>query len=278
MDQEPAPLDTALLSSDFAFQRISPQESLSRQIARQLESVIAEGRIAIHEKLPTETRLCDLFGVSRTVVREAIALLRSQGLVETQRGIGTRVVRFTPRERQHHQIRATTAAEILMVLELRSSLEPRAAALAAERRTPADIEALRSANHAFRRASETGRQAREEDYRFHNAVIEATHNPCFLAIYEPLNEGAIPRAKLLKGEMDLIAVGDYLERIAQEHEAVLEAIEAQRPEVAFAAMRRHFDRPHAMYSALAAEADATTSNASRSDGASATQAWSTLGR
>ncbi|WP_110670132.1 FadR/GntR family transcriptional regulator [Salinicola halophilus] len=278
MDQRQAPIDTTALAGDVEFQRISPQESLSRQIARQLESTIAEGRFAIGEKLPTETRLCDLFGVSRTVVREAIALLRSQGLVETQRGIGTRVARLTPRERQRHQIRATTAAEILMVLELRSSLEPRAAALAAERRTPADLDALHAAHHAFRRACETGRQARDEDYRFHKAVIDATHNPCFLAIYEPLNEGSIPRAKLLKGEMDLIAVGDYLERIALEHEAVLEAIEVQRPEAAFTAMRRHFDRPHAMYSALAAEADANTPSAPRGDGASAAQAWSRPGR
>lgn len=239
--------------NDLNVQRISPQESLSHQIARQLEDSIAQGRLEVGARLPTETRLCDMFGVSRTAVREAIALLRSAGLVETQRGVGTRVTSQQVRPAlPARRIRATTAEDIRLVLELRLSLEPRAAALAAERRGPDDIEALYRSHESFADACQRGTQAREEDYRFHRTLVEATHNPCFLNLYEPLHQGAIPRAKLLAGEMDLAAVGDYLGRIIQEHEAVLKAVVAGDADMAFEAMRRHLNRPYTMYASFAA--------------------------
>lgn len=237
-----------LPTSELALQRISPQESLSRQIARQLGDQIARGKIEVGAKLPTETRLCELFGVSRTAVREAIALLRSQGLIETQRGVGSRVV---GRERRHaspvRHIRATTVEEILQVLELRMGLEPQAASLAAQRHTPQEAQRLQTAHSRFVEACRRGGQARQEDYRFHRTIIEATHNPCFLALYQPLHQEAIPRARLLAGEMEEDAVGGYLERIEHEHEAVLMAILSGDGDAAFAAMQRHFDRPYQMY-------------------------------
>lgn len=242
-----------MMPGDLDLQRISSPESLSHQIARQLEASIVQGSVAVGAKLPTETRLSEMLGVSRTAVREAIALLRSRGLVETYRGVGTRVLRCQAEAALPvRRIRATTVEEILWVLELRMRLEPRAAALAAERLTSDDAAALRQAHADFVMACERGSQAREEDYRFHRAVIAATHNPCFLAIYEPLHQGAIPRAKLLAGEMDLAAVSDYLGRIVQEHEAVLTAILAGDSIAASEAMQRHFHRPYEMYASRAA--------------------------
>lgn len=241
----------------WEIKRISSQESLSRQIARQLEELITQGRIAVGDKLPTESQLCDMFGVSRTAVREAIAHLKSMGLVETRRGIGTRVLRSAP---EHHfparRISATTVEDILHVLEMRVTLDSQAAALAAERRTPQDIEAMQTAHDQFLDACKTGSQARHEDYVFHRAVVEATHNPFFVSLYDQLNEGAIPRTKLLSVELDPEAVSYYLERVAREHADILQAIVSGTADAARDAMHRHLQRAYDNYAAYQSGADA----------------------
>ncbi|WFF42551.1 FadR family transcriptional regulator [Salinicola endophyticus] len=232
----------------FSVQRISMQESLSRQIARQLEALITEGKIPVGDKLPTESKLCDMFGVSRTAVREAIAHLKSMGLVETRRGIGTRVLRSAPASAfPARRISATTVEDILHVLELRLALDSQAAALAAERRSDADIEALTRAHEALVAASREGGQARQEDYRFHRAIVEASHNPFFVTLYDQLHEGAIPRTKLVAVELDPAAMTHYLERVAREHADVLEAIVAGQPAAARDAMLRHLQRAYDNY-------------------------------
>ncbi|WP_240612381.1 FadR/GntR family transcriptional regulator [Salinicola lusitanus] len=234
----------------WEIKRISSQESLSRQIARQLEALITQERIAVGDKLPTESQLCDMFGVSRTAVREAIAHLKSMGLVETRRGIGTRVLRSAP---DHHfparRISATTVEDILHVLEMRITLDSQAAALAAERHTSDDVAALESAHERFLAACKTDSQARHEDYVFHRAVVEATHNPFFVSLYDQLHEGAIPRTKLLSVELDPEAVSYYLERVAREHAEVLQAIVSGEAEAARNAMHRHLQRAYDNYAA-----------------------------
>lgn len=240
----------------WEIKRISSQESLSRQIARQLEELITQGRIAVGDKLPTESQLCDMFGVSRTAVREAIAHLKSMGLVETRRGIGTRVLRSAP---DHHfparRISATTVEDILHVLEMRMTLDSQAAALAAERRTPENVEAMQTAHDQFLAACETGSQARHEDYVFHRAIVEATQNPFFVSLYDQLNEGAIPRTKLLSVELDPEAVSYYLERVAREHADVLQAIVSGDAEAARDAMHRHLQRAYENYAAYQNRSD-----------------------
>ena len=86
---EPAPLNV---------KKLTREGSLSMNVADQLEGLITAGTIAVGEKLPTESGLCDSFGVSRTVIREAVAHLKSLGLVEARRGVGTTVIRAAPAE------------------------------------------------------------------------------------------------------------------------------------------------------------------------------------
>ncbi|ABE59820.1 FadR/GntR family transcriptional regulator [Chromohalobacter israelensis] len=228
--------------------RVSQQGSLSQQVSRQLEAIISRGEIAVGDKLPPENGLCEMFGVSRTVIREAITHLKSLGLVETRRGIGTRVLRAAPEEAYPaKRISLTTVEDILSILELRLTLEPEAAALAAARRDDEDLERLRQAHARFIEAFQQQSQAREEDFAFHFAVAQATHNPAFTTVYEQLNLGAIPRAKLLSVELDTAATHRYLERVAQEHADILEAIMAGDEEAAREAMRHHLSRASATY-------------------------------
>lgn len=223
--------------------------SLSRQVSQQLESIIGRQEIPVGEKLPPEGALCDLFGVSRTVIREAITHLKSQGLVETRRGIGTRVLRSAP-EVQYpaKRIRLSTVEDILNMLELRLTIEPEAAALAALRFDAQDKPQLEAAHAEFVKAYQHHGQAREEDFNFHLAIAQATHNPAFVATYEQWSLGAIPRAKLVSVELDPQATYQYLEKVSHEHADILNAILARDEQGARAAMQYHLSRARETYS------------------------------
>ncbi len=214
--------------------------SLTQEVVQRLSDRIRDGRWAPEEKLPKEADLIAEFGVSRTVVREAMSRLQAAGMVETRHGIGTFVVglgdgaqfRVSPAE-------ISTLRDVIDVLELRIALETEAAGLAAARRTPAQLRAMRSALAAFESASSQGRQAIGPDVQFHLEIARATQNPRFAALMVTLGAAMIPRARL-EGEQILTALQRaYLATVHVEHQSILRAIESQDAESARAAMRTH---------------------------------------
>lgn len=222
--------------------------SLSRQVSQQLEGIIARKDIPVGDKLPPEGALCDMFSVSRTVIREAITHLKSQGLVETRRGIGTRVLRSIPENRMpEKKIRLRTIEDILNILELRSTIEPEAAALAAKRYDDEDEKRLARLHEEFVQACQHTSQARDEDLAFHAAIAQATHNPAFVTIYEQWDVGTIPRAKLMSVQADSPTTHQYLVKVSQEHADILEAILARDAKAANAAMYQHLNRAYKTY-------------------------------
>ncbi|MDI5889956.1 FadR/GntR family transcriptional regulator [Halomonas rhizosphaerae] len=228
--------------------KVAKQGSLSAHVADQLEALILEGKAKVGEKLPTESQLCDSFGVSRTVIREAITHLKSLGLVATRRGVGTTVLRSQAVEaRPAERINPTTVEDILHVLELRLALEPAAAELAALRHDEADGRRLEEKHAAFLKACAEKSQARVEDYEFHHAITQATHNPAFTQLYEQLSPSSIPRAKLLSIDINPAAAARYLERVQEEHAFILEAILSRDAEAARETMFQHLNRSRNMY-------------------------------
>ncbi|WP_092846060.1 FadR/GntR family transcriptional regulator [Modicisalibacter xianhensis] len=229
-------------------QKLSREGSLSLHVADQLETLITSGGITVGQKLPTENGLCESFGVSRTVIREAITHLKSLGLVETRRGVGTTVIRTSAVEAMPaERISPTTVEDILHVLELRLNLEPAAAELAARRHDENDRRILQEKHDAFIRARAEKTQARTEDYEFHYAIAAATKNPFFKAFYEQLSQSVIPRAKLMSVEINTAATDKYLARVEEEHTYILEAILARDPETAREMMYQHLNRARNMY-------------------------------
>jgi GntR family transcriptional regulator, transcriptional repressor for pyruvate dehydrogenase complex len=228
--------------------KVARQGSLSVHVADQLEALILQGKVKVGEKLPTESRLCDSFGVSRTVIREAITHLKSLGLVETRRGVGTTVLRSNPVEaRPAERINPTTVEDILHVLELRLALEPAAAELAALRYETEDRHRIEATHAAFIRACAEKSQARVEDFAFHHAIARASHNPIFEQFYEQLSPSGIPRAKLLSIEINTAASERYLLRVQEEHAYILEAILSRDGEAAKETMFQHLNRARNMY-------------------------------
>jgi GntR family transcriptional repressor for pyruvate dehydrogenase complex len=214
--------------------------SLAHDVVDALGGRIRDGSLANGSKLPTEAAIMEEFGVSRTVVREAISRLQAAGLVETRHGVGTFVVglgdagsfRISP---EH----LGTLQDVIAVLELRIAVETECAALAAMRRTPENLATLRHALQAFIAAVEQGRDAVGPDFQFHLEIARATQNHHFVDLMGTLGGMMIPRARLeppgpLTAEREA-----YLRRVNAEHESIVEAISRQEPEAARAAMRTH---------------------------------------
>jgi GntR family transcriptional regulator, transcriptional repressor for pyruvate dehydrogenase complex len=228
--------------------KVTQQGSLSVHVADQLEALITQGKVSVGEKLPTENSLCDSFGVSRTVIREAITHLKSLGLVETRRGVGTSVLRSSTVEaRPAERINPTTVEDILHLLELRLTLEPAAAELAALRHDDEDRQRLEGQHLAFSNAYAGKTQAREEDYLFHFAIAAATKNPFFQSFYKQWSQSVIPRAKLLSIDINPISSERYLERVQEEHTYILEAILSRDAQAARETMFQHLNRARNMY-------------------------------
>ncbi|MFI0472576.1 FadR/GntR family transcriptional regulator [Halomonas sp. HMF6819] len=232
----------------FKVKRVTQNGSLAVNVADQLEALIVQGKVAVGDKLPTENSLCDSFGVSRTVIREAITHLKSLGLVETRRGVGTSVLRASKIEAlPAERINPTTVEDILHLLELRLAIEPAAAEHAALRHDDDDKARLETQHRAFENACAARSQAREEDYLFHFAIARATKNPFFQSFYEQWSQSVIPRAKLVSSEINPLSSQRYLERVQQEHTRILEAILARDGQAAFEAMKQHLGRARDTY-------------------------------
>ncbi|MFW3614849.1 FadR/GntR family transcriptional regulator [Billgrantia antri] len=234
--------------AEFNVQKVAKRGSLPDHVADTLEALILEGKISVGEKLPTEARLCDSFGVSRTVIREAVTHLKSLGLVETRRGVGTTVLRSTAIEaRPAERISPTTIDDILHVLELRLSLEPAAAELAALRHDVEDRRNLEARHAAFIKAHAEKSQARVEDYEFHYAIFQAAKNPFFLQLYSQLSQSMIPRAKLSAVDINRAAAERYIGRVKEEHGYILEAILSRDEAAARETMYQHLHRSWHLY-------------------------------
>ena len=216
------------------------RETLTSQLVRQVAGRIKSGEFPRGAKLPTEKEMIDEFGVSRTVVREAIANLRANGMVSTQQGIGAFVVHNTalPAFRIAEED-LSVIEEVVKGLELRIAVESEAAALAAKRRSDDDIRAIEGACEAMADAIRTGSDSIEADLNFHRAIARASQNDHFLKIFNYLGEVLIPRARLQTHRFDKSTLSEYLARVNSEHRQILVAIRRSDTDGARATMRMH---------------------------------------
>ncbi len=214
--------------------------TLAHELVESLGERIRDGRLAPGDKLPTEAGFMAEFGVSRTVVREALSRLQASALVETRHGIGTFVVglgdgsafRIAPDQ-------LATLRDVIAVLELRIGVETEAAALAAQRRTAQNLVVMRDALAAFTQAVEAGRDAVSADFQFHHEIMKATQNQHFASLLATLGTMIIPRARLDPSHPPDDERLAYLRSVNAEHLSIFDAIHNQDVEAARAAMRTH---------------------------------------
>jgi GntR family transcriptional regulator, transcriptional repressor for pyruvate dehydrogenase complex len=241
--------------------------SLSGELARQLAEQIRSERFKPGDRLPTEAELMRQGGVSRTVVREAVAALRAEGLVITRQGVGAFVSDGVPPAAAGATgfvIDAEAVAslrQVLKVMELRIGIEVEAAGLAAARRSSEQMQQIAAAQRAFRAEIAGGASAPAADFALHRAIFAATGNEYFGSFLDFLGQIIIPRqlVRFEQGPSD--AQAEYLQRVAREHDRVVEAIGDGDAEGAREAMRTHLERGRARYARMAAEMAADDGNA-----------------
>ncbi|MFZ6799507.1 FadR/GntR family transcriptional regulator [Undibacterium sp. Di24W] len=216
----------------------SKPRNLATVVVEHLTARIKSDDLKVGEKLLTESEIMQVYGVSRTVVREAISQLKAAGLVETRHGIGTFVLAPS-----HHlgmqNSSIITVRDVLDVLEVRISLETEAAWHAATRRTESQVTELRDVLQQMRDTVASGVHSIEADVRFHLLIARATGNQYFVELLGHLGHTLIPRARLNTAQLNHDDPGAYLSRVQHEHEAIFNAILGKDPEAARAAMRTH---------------------------------------
>ncbi|MDQ1079408.1 FadR/GntR family transcriptional regulator [Pseudoroseomonas cervicalis] len=231
---------------------LSPPANLTAELVRRLAAEIRAGRLSPGDRLPTEQALMRQAGVSRTVVREAVAALRAEGLVLTRQGVGAFVadpsargqIRIDPAEMRSLQ-------DVLQVIELRIAIESEAAGLAAERRDAAALERIQQAAAAFEAAVQAGESAVQQDLEFHRAIFAATANSFFPRFLEFLGPMLIPRQTVRPQLEEGEARTAYLERVQEEHARIAAAITSGQAAAARSAMRRHLTASRDRYARLA---------------------------
>jgi GntR family transcriptional repressor for pyruvate dehydrogenase complex len=214
--------------------------NLAQGVVAYINDSIRTGSINPGDKLPTESEIMRIQGVSRTVVREAISHMQASGLVETRHGIGTFVLE--PPQAQHLGIdpkTVITMRDVLAILELRISLETEAAGLAASRRSEDQLQQLRVALDTFHTCAAKGSDTVASDVQFHLLIAQASGNRYFHDILSHLGTNIIPRSRVNSAQLAHDQLATYLERVTREHEDIINAIARQDPESARAAMRTH---------------------------------------
>ena len=216
--------------------RTFSQRSIHGRIAHEIGQQILRGDLAPGEVLPNETDLGTNFGVSRTVLREAIKVLAAKGLVESRTKVGTRVKArdqwnmLDPDVLSWSLASHDAEAYALAVSEMRRVLEPAGAALAAQRATPEEIARIRATYEAMEAAGTKTEDSVYHDLRFHLSILEATGNP-FLVSMGHVIESAIAFNIKLSIKMPNLRVQSL-----PLHRIVLERIEKRDPRGAQAAM------------------------------------------
>jgi GntR family transcriptional repressor for pyruvate dehydrogenase complex len=232
---------------------LAAPRSLTHVLIERLIAQITSGELAPGAQLPTEQELIAATGVSRTVVREAVAALRAEGLVITRQGVGAFVAETPRRPFRIDGGELASLHQVIEVMELRTGIEVEAAGLAAERATAADLRRIEDAYQAIRATIGRGDAAVDEDFAFHCRIAEATGNPQFARFLDYLGRFIIPRQTIR------INVGSpperrvYLERIQNEHRDILRAVREHSATRARAAMRAHLANSRKRYQKLAEE-------------------------
>lgn len=170
------------------FKALQREETLSAQVTEQLEAFLAQRQLAPGMRIPAERELATQFGVSRTVVREAVRALVAKGLLEVKPGSGTLVSTPTAAavtETMSWFLRPSNSdVDLQKVTEVRRLLEVEIAGLAAERRTESDLESMERIVNDTEGIARSRERFVEWDMAFHSALAAATQNELFLILLD----------------------------------------------------------------------------------------------
>lgn len=228
------------MTADRLVPQLTRDATLAQRVEQELERLILESRLGPGDRLPSERELAAQFGVSRTVVREAVRALAAKKLVDVNVGRGT-VVRAPSAESAAESMKLLLMmqagdAGVEKVSEVRHIIENEIAALAAARRTDDDLRSLAAILQEARQHLDAPEVYITSDVAFHAALARATQNELFLVILDSIVEVMI-EVRLLT-----LRVPGITSLALSYHERLFDAVEAGDPEAARMAMDAHMDQ------------------------------------
>lgn len=174
------------------FVQLGTGKLLSKSVEEQIVNAIKERKLSPGQKLPTELQLCHAFGVSRTVMREALRMLSARGLISIQKGRGMFVRDYSASDMAGpislYLSLNYDRDHVLDVVHARQVIEPSIAAMAAKNRTDADILKIRGNVEELRVLNGTYEELATLDQDFHVLVARASGNPIVPLLLEPINK------------------------------------------------------------------------------------------
>jgi len=226
------------LANDI-FRTIKLDEGLlSIQAVHQIRELIRSGELKKGDRLPSERELNERLGVSRTVVREAIKMLRASGYVKVRIGVGTFVAESSVNilEDSLSNSNDPDSKKIADLHQVREVLEPAVAALAAQNATPEDIEKMEAAIQIMEQNIPNGYRYIEGDKLFHIALADATKNCVFTLLLNSIVD-LLQEARRLA-----ISTPGAGERSSYYHRRILEAVKNRDAEEALLVMSEHMQQ------------------------------------
>ncbi|MFE3544678.1 FadR/GntR family transcriptional regulator [Nocardia sp. NPDC059177] len=208
------------------------RQPLAAQAAELLLARIRAGEWPLGHRLPGETLLAAQLGVGRSTLREAIRELAGKGVLDSRQGAGVFVTALDVSEDWDVVLRGATIAA---VIEARIAIEAEAAALAAQRRTPADLRAIRRALAGRRAEGQSVAEHVDADMTFHRAVVLAAHNTVLTQLFDSF----LPRLRLAMIDMLHLRPVPSEDADHDAHAQLTDAIAARNPPAAAEFSRTH---------------------------------------
>lgn len=207
---------------------------VSDTIFEELQRRIIAGEWAPGERIPSENKLCELTGASRVSVRAAIQKLSSLGLLESRQGGGTFVCELSGEQHLNSVIPyiALSRPDQISMFEFRSIIEVEGAALAAQRATQEQIDAMHEANMRMETATEID-EITQADLDFHHLLLQASQNPILSKIFEVLE---MTYFSMLRDNVSILGSSG-----STYHRMITVAIETRDSELARLLMKKHLD-------------------------------------
>lgn len=216
-----------------AIQRMSITDS----VVADIKEMIMSGKYKIGEKLPTEMKLCDQMGVSRTCVREAIRVLQAVGYVEIRPGKGAFVADYQKSTANSSLWYDVEGVKFYDFMEVRMAIETLSVRLAVERATDKQIRELREIHTSFVEATEKRDMLKMImlDELFHTKIITFTNNQLLINI----NKQLLERFRIYRG--DSFTNKMVYKNAVEPHERILLCFEMRNPSSAVEEMRKHLN-------------------------------------